>query len=219
MGDIDMNHLCRICGSDTAMLYGPKETFLHCPECEYISRNESGTLSLDDEKEVYDLHRNSIDDPHYVDFFYKFLNDAVFPYAPAGKDGLDFGSGPSPVLAGLLERHRYHMDIHDKFYAPEKIYEDKKYDLITATEVVEHMEDPVHHFRLFARLLKADGILAVMTLFHQNDPEHFKQWHYMRDPTHVSFYTPKTLEYIADASGLEIIHTNNVRYMTFKLKD
>lgn len=218
-GDVDMSHFCRLCGSRTALPYGPKDNFFYCPECEYISRNESGELSADDEKKTYDLHNNSVEDPHYVDFFYKFLDDAVFPYAPEGKEGLDFGSGPSPVLAALLERHRYRMDIYDKFYSLEKTYKDKKYDLITTTEVVEHLADPLHYFRLFARLLKRDGILAVMTLFHKNDPAHFNQWHYMRDPTHISFYTPKTLRYIAEAAGLEIIHTNNVRYMTFKLAD
>ncbi|CAM4196086.1 class I SAM-dependent methyltransferase [Lacicoccus alkaliphilus] len=216
-----MNHFCKICRSEAILPYGlsGEETFHYCPDCEYISRNINQRLSRSAEKETYDLHENSIEDPRYVDYFYKFLNAAVFPYVPAGKDGLDFGSGPSPVLAQLLERARYRMDIYDEFYASEKIYEHKKYDLITVTEVVEHLADPVPYFKLFAAHLRADGILAVMTQFHKNDPVHFHKWHYMRDPTHISFYTPKTLEHIAWTAGLKIIYTDHLRYTTFKLND
>lgn len=216
-----MKHFCKVCRSEAIIPYGlsGEATFHYCPDCEYISRNINQRLSRSAEKETYDLHENSIEDPRYVEYFYKFLNAAVFPYVPEGMEGLDFGSGPSPVLAQLLERSRYRMDIYDEFYATEKIYAHKKYDLITVTEVVEHLADPVHYFKLFAANLKADGILAVMTQFHKNDPAHFHKWHYVRDPTHISFYTPKTLDYIASTAGLKIIYTDSVRYMTFKLSD
>lgn len=39
------------------------------------------------------------------------------------KSGLDFGSGPSPVLAMIMERdYGFDMDIYDLFYSPEKPY-------------------------------------------------------------------------------------------------
>ncbi|MDO9493204.1 methyltransferase domain-containing protein [Acetobacterium sp.] len=43
------------------------------------------------------------------------------------------------------------------------IYLGKKYDLLTATEVVEHLDDPLDYFSLFENLLKDDGVLSIMT--------------------------------------------------------
>ena len=217
-GDV-MNKGCKLCHSDTSIFSHQKLGDYHfCTFCEYISKDENGILSEQEELKIYNSHNNSIDDPKYIDFFYEFLYDAVFPYVNGGVHGLDFGSGPAPVLAQILDQnHDFHMDIYDLFYVPERIYEGKKYDLITATEVVEHLEDPLEYFHRFADLLKPEGVLAVMTLFHHNDMDHFNNWHYMRDRTHISFYTPKTMHYIASRTGLKIIHTNNVRHTTFML--
>ncbi|MFH5835045.1 class I SAM-dependent methyltransferase [Proteiniclasticum sp. C24MP] len=214
-----MNHRCKLCGSEAEVIHHPKIADYHyCSNCEFISKDDRHIVSKEEELKIYNKHNNSIEDPRYVEFFYKFLNDAVFPYTTGGNQGFDFGSGPSPVLAQILERHHnYQMDIYDLFYSPEKVYIGKKYDLVTSTEVVEHLKDPIEHFELFANLLKPNGILAVMTLFHHNDSSHFLNWHYIRDWSHISFYTPKTMEYIASRVGLKIIHTNDIRYTTFML--
>lgn len=210
--------LCVLCQSRTKTIHHPKwGTYYCCPSCEFISKDDEHLLSKDEEHSQYNLHNNSIDDPGYVVFFYRFLDQAVFPFADGGKEGLDFGSGPSPVLATLLERnHDYQMDIYDLYYAPEKVYEGKTYDLITSTEVVEHLREPLPYFELFSDLMKENSMLAVMTLFHPNDEELFWDWHYMRDPTHISFYKPRTMEYIASQAGLEVIYSNDERYTTFK---
>ncbi len=124
--------------------------------------------------------------------------------APSGARA-GIGAGPGPVLAELLRKEGFQTDIYDKYFAPEKVYLNKKYDLITATEVFEHLKDPLSTLKLLKKHLNANGILAIMTLFHQNDDEHFKQWWYRRDSTHISFYTPKTLQYMADLLGMKII--------------
>ncbi|WP_343184988.1 class I SAM-dependent methyltransferase [Anoxynatronum sibiricum] len=191
-----------------------------CEQCDFIFKEAADIINSDEELRIYNCHQNSIHDPRYVAYFERFLKDAVFPHMNYGRNGLDFGSGPSPVLAQLLERdHGYNMDVYDLFYAPEKVYVGKRYDLITSTEVVEHMRDPMEYFQLFRTLLKPDGILAVMTLFHRNDTNHFLNWHYVRDRSHISFYTPKTMQYMAEKTGLKMIHTNLERYTTFMLDE
>lgn len=217
-----MNHQeCSLCGGKTRIIHHTRiADFHYCTNCEYIYKDERFHVSMEDALKIYNNHNNSIEDPRYVEFFYKFLYDAVFPYVNEGKEGFDFGSGPSPVLAQILERdHGYEMDIYDLFYAPDKVYQGKRYDLVTTTEVVEHLKDPITVFRLLKDLLKADGTLAVMTLFHKNDEEYFKNWHYIRDLSHISFYTVKTLQFIADQTGLEMIHTDGTRYATFQQKN
>lgn len=213
-----MRKQCKICGAETRKLHHPRlEADYHCcPACEFISKDESALISPQEEMERYDKHQNSIEDRGYVEYFKKFLDKAVVEYAGMGRKGLDFGSGPSPVLAQILERdYGYSMDIYDLFYSPEKVYTGKKYDLVTSTEVVEHLKDPLEYFRMFKELLEDDGILAIMTLFHHDDDQHFIDWNYIRDKSHISFYTPKTLGKIAEIVGLEVVYSDEVRCTTF----
>jgi hypothetical protein len=51
-----------------------------------------------------------------------------------------------------------------------------------------------------------------MTLFHPNNDIDFMDWFYARDRSHISFYTPKTLEMIGELSGLKLIYHNEHRH-------
>ena len=214
-----MQHKCILCGSSTRIIHHPEiGDFHYCSFCEFIAKDKNQIISRYKELQRYNEHHNSIADPLYVAYFKQFLTEAVFPYVQRGKQGFDFGSGPSPVLAQILKRdYGYQMDVYDLFYANNKSYVDKKYDLITSTEVVEHLSDPLKAFTLFVQLLKPKGILAIMTMFHHNNDDAFLKWHYIRDLSHIAFYTPKTMEYLANKVGLKMIYTNDVRYSTFVL--
>lgn len=138
-------------------------------------------------------------------------------YVTIGRKGLDFGSGPSPVLAKILERdYGYDMDIYDLFYATEKVYQDRRYDLITSTEVVEHLADPLVFFKFARDHLREDGLLAVMTLFHPEEDEAILKSHYLRDMTHISFFSLKTMETVAALTGLEVVYSDHKRYTAFR---
>lgn len=210
---------CKVCNSNTIVISHPKfGDYFYCSYCEFISKDESNRLNEQEEKLRYSVHNNSIEDKDYVDYLSKFLNRAVIPFIGEGKKGLDFGSGPNPVLAQLLEKKfNYRMDIYDYYFSPEKVYIGKTYDLVTSTEVVEHLNDPLFYFDIFSKLLKPKGILAIMTQFHKNDKDRFLSWSYIRDRSHISFYTPKTMEYIANKVGVKVIYTDDFKYITFSL--
>ena len=214
-----MNPVCKLCQSPTVEAYlSHRQSLYHaCGTCQLIFKDENCLISEEEELAIYNCHQNSIDDPCYVAYFNRFLEHAVFPYVSksSSKKGFDYGSGPSPVLAQILERdYGYQMDIYDLFYAPKNPCEGKKYDLVTCTEVVEHLQDPLTLFHLFRQLLKPDGILAVMTQFHHNDLSHFQNWHYVRDRSHIAFYTPVTMGYLANQAGLKVLYTDSERYTT-----
>ncbi|WP_422486057.1 class I SAM-dependent methyltransferase [Gudongella sp. DL1XJH-153] len=216
-----MGNECKICGHETEEFNHEKfhMIFHQCNNCEFIWKDSSVHVSREDEFKVYENHNNSILDERYVNYFKDFINASIVPFAGEGREGLDFGSGPEPVLSMIMERdYGYEMDIYDKFYSTKKIYIGKNYDLITSTEVVEHMDDPLEYFRLFRKLLRDDGIIAIMTLFHPVEREKFADWFYIRDQSHISFFTPRTMEVIAREVGLEFFYTNNHRYSTFKIK-
>lgn len=178
--------------------------------------DDSKRVSFDKEKEIYDLHENSIECEGYVKMFQNFLSSAVMPFKSSGV-ALDFGSGPEPVLTQLIKRdYDFQIDNYDLHYQPEKVYIGKKYDVIVSTEVVEHLPNPMEVFRLFHEQLKDGGILAFMTLFHGNDEDEFLKWWYRRDKTHISFFTVNTLEHIAKSIGFEVIYTDGKRMCTFR---
>jgi SAM-dependent methyltransferase len=208
---------CRICGADTVNVQNKKGKVFHfCPVCRFVSKDVADFPEETEEKRRYEEHNNSFEDPRYVAYFEKFIKQALTGFVEPGSKGLDFGSGPEPVLSKILMTgHGFDMDIYDKFYSPEKPYEQKTYDFITATEVVEHLQDPMEYFRLFNRLLKPGGILAVMTLMHHNDRDRFFKWHYIRDITHISFYCVETMKRIAGMTGFEMIYTDGIRYAVF----
>ncbi len=216
-----MSKKCIICGSTTWSFHHTifDVDYHVCDHCEFIFKNPGDLILPDHEFEIYESHENSIEDSRYVAYFKRFLDAAVFPFENGERKGLDFGSGPSPVLSMILERdYGYEMDIYDLFYAPEKVYEGKTYDLITSTEVIEHLADPLVHFQTMKEAMKDNGILSIMTQFHKHDVEHFRTWHYMRDRSHISFYRRKTFMKIAEIVGLEMIYCDDKNYVTFRKK-
>lgn len=217
-----MSTNCIICNTDCTLIkYEKIKSIYHkCSNCEFIFKDVSCYLTPEQEQKIYNTHNNSIDDPVYGAYFQSFIDQCAIEVSNSSSVALDFGSGPEPVLALLLKRnYGYEVDIYDKYYAPEKVYEGKQYDLITATEVVEHLIDPLAYFELFKSLLKPGGVLAIMTQFHHNDEKQFEHWHYRRDESHVSFFTPKTMTFIAGQVGLEIIYIDIHKNVAFKLRE
>lgn len=209
---------CKICGSNTRVI---KDTqfdidYYKCLECEFIHMDKNNRVSFDGERAVYDLHENSLESEGYVNMFRKFLDKSVTPFKTEGK-GLDFGSGPEPVLMQLINRdYKFDMENYDLHYQPEKIYEGKKYDLVVSTEVVEHLADPMEVFELIYDILCDGGIFAFMTILHYNDDESFNNWWYRRDETHISFFSENTLKVIAEKIGFKFIYSDEKRVFTFQ---
>lgn len=209
---------CKICGNKTISYSHPRfdMIFHECKQCEFIFKDQSNYLSLGDELKVYNNHQNDESNIGYINFLTNFIDAAIMPYIQKG-DVLDFGSGPNPVLAKIMrEQYLFKVDIYDPFYSPEKVYENKEYDLITSTEVVEHLSEPTNEIKMLVNHLKPNGVISLMTLFHPRDRNKFFDWFYIRDTTHISFYTPKTIDCIAKQFNLKVIYTNEYRYTVLR---
>ncbi|ATB68275.1 methyltransferase [Sulfurospirillum diekertiae] len=203
---------CKICNypiklwEDTQL----QKRYFYCSNCHGICLDSAYYLTLEKEHSLYNNHRNSLENEGYVKMFEDFL-DFFWNDLTCKEKALDFGSGPTPVLSQLMTNRGIHVDYYDKFYQPIKCFEDQTYDLITSTEVFEHLANPHEILKLLAQHLKPDGMIALMTLFHSDDKAHFLTWWYRRDPTHIIFYTPKTLEILARQCGLEVVKTDGKR--------
>lgn len=109
--------------------------------------------------------------------------------------GLDFGSGPGPTLSVMFEEKGHNMNIYDSFYQKDLSVFEQKYDFITATEVIEHLSDPLFELDRLWNCLKPGGYFGIMT---KRPPEKkkFQQWHYKNDDTHIAFYSKETFRWI-----------------------
>tara|TARA_Y100000296_G_scaffold59466_1_gene68652 strand:+ start:260 stop:778 length:519 start_codon:yes stop_codon:yes gene_type:complete len=158
------------------------------------------------EKQEYDLHENSFEDEGYR----KFLGKVLKPLSPFIKatnatklSGLDFGCGPAPVLASMLSDEGVNMSTYDPFYAPTIQVLESSYDIVTCTEAIEHFHAPHLEWGLFNKLVAPGGVLAIMTK-RVLDKARFANWHYKNDITHVSFFSEKTFEYLAQRDGYDV---------------
>ncbi|WP_425448096.1 class I SAM-dependent methyltransferase [Dethiothermospora halolimnae] len=209
---------CKICNNKVDIIYDEKfdNKYYSCTECEFIFIDEDHMVSKKREVKQYNQHENTLDNEGYVNMFKDFLNRAVLPWKDNIKKALDFGCGPGPVLKELLKSEGFDVDIYDFYFQPEKVFENKKYDLITSTEVFEHLSEPRKTFKMLKEHLNREGILSIMTLFHTNDEEDFKKWWYRRDPTHISFYTPKTLKILGNIFDMKIVYIGDKNTCVFR---
>jgi SAM-dependent methyltransferase len=207
---------CKICAQDTRLIHDEQFAinYYYCSNCGFIFMDEAKILPPQQERERYLKHMNTPEDSGYADMLKTFIKTGILPFHGNIKTALDFGSGPEPVLAALLKEMGYEVDIYDIYFAPEPVYRNRTYDLITCTEVLEHLRNPLETLKMLKDHLQPGGILAVMTMFHPLESGkrgklpgemEFKDWWYRRDPTHISFFRPETFRYIAELLGMSIL--------------
>ena len=199
---------CKICQGPTEVFfddYMQCKTY-HCKSCEFIFKDETAIISTEKELKVYEQHNNTEENLGYVAMFQDFMEKTFLPYREEISTVLDFGSGPNPVLATLMRREGFEVAYYDKFFAPEPVFKDKSYDLITSTEVIEHIDDIPEVMALFSHHLKHNGYLALMTQFHPDDTAAYLNWWYRRDPTHISFFRPETFRVLAMNYGFKLLY-------------
>jgi len=188
---------CPLCGRDDADPFYEDQSriYLRCLNCRLVFVPPCYWLSAEDEKATYDLHENDAQDQGYRQFLSR-LSTPLAARLELNQKGLDFGCGPGPTLSVLLEEQGQQVDLYDPFYFNDRSVFNKHYDFICATEVMEHLHDPRTEFAAMFKMLKPGGWLGIMTKLVM-DEHAFRQWHYIRDMTHICFYSQSTFEFLA----------------------
>jgi 2-polyprenyl-3-methyl-5-hydroxy-6-metoxy-1,4-benzoquinol methylase len=169
--------------------------YWHCRICQLVFVGVAQQLSATAEKAEYDRHENDVDDPGYRRFLTRPFT-AVTERLPAGARGLDFGCGPGPALAAMLEESGYDVTLYDLYYYPQAEALTRHYDFICLTEVIEHLSDPARVLTQLWALLNEGGWLVVQTQRVRNRAA-FEHWRYVDDPTHIAFYAEDTFAWLA----------------------
>ncbi len=146
--------------------------------------------------------------------------DRLRELCPSGSV-LDAGCGPGALLA------RFPADRYDRVgldYNPtaaafardnfglrilrdiDELDGNERFDLVTATEVIEHVEDPRRFVESLVGLLKPDGHLVLTTPNIECPEFHLfgRQCHHLVAPSHVNFFSIDTLGRLGRRCGLEV---------------
>ena len=194
-------HPCPLCCSERSYAFHVREDrsgrreFFRCRACDLVFVPPQYHLTVDEERDRYLQHNNDPSDPRYRKFLSRLFDELKSHLAP-GARGLDFGAGPGPALAQMMTEDGFRATVYDPIFFPDDDALKADYDFITCTETAEHFRDPGRQFRLLDRVLRAPGWLGVMTSL-LDDPSRFPDWYYHRDPTHLCFYSMRTMKWIA----------------------
>ena len=191
-----MTPVCPLCGdvpSSVRTAHGRR--FHDCALCRLVFADRAELLDADAERARYETHENDPGDPRYRAFLERLAAPLAERLSP-GAEGLDFGCGPGPTLSLMLSERGFPTADWDPFFRPDPALLERTWDFVACSEVLEHLARPLESLEIVDRLLRPGGWFGVMTGLLEDDVD-FESWWYVRDPTHVAFYRPRTLRWIA----------------------
>lgn len=200
---------CPLCSNSNTALFrrDKKRDYYQCSRCGLVFVPQGFHLAPADEKSRYDLHQNDPENTGYRNFLRRLLTPVTQRIKKNAK-GLDFGSGPEPVLAKMFKEEGYPVNVYDIFYAPDTEALDASYDFITLSEVAEHLAEPGKVIGELVSILNPGGILALMTQ-PVVDKSLFDRWHYKNDLTHISFFS-ESLSMAAETHNCSLRHAERM---------
>ena len=112
--------------------------------------------------------------------------------------------GVELASAAVVEARARGLTVH---HAPiEDFAPGRRWAMVTAFDVVEHLRDPLGFVRRAAGWLEPDGLLA-LTLPDAASPTARlmgRHWFYYAPPDHVHYFTPPTARHLLETAGLRV---------------
>ncbi len=225
---------CKIC--NTKAVYFGKEkilgqyiiSYFRCGKCEYIFTETPFWL-----KEAY-LNVINMTDTGLVarNLHLRKLTKLIFTFFfRSNHKFLDYGGGGGLFVRLMRDAgfdfywyDQYGENLLSRGFEHNELF--KPYEAITAFEVFEHLESPLDNI---SHMMKwSSNILFTTMLLPEPAPPLGEWWYYgLEHGQHISFYSKKTLQFIAEQFGLQLysngrnIHllttTHNSNKMFFKL--
>jgi 2-polyprenyl-3-methyl-5-hydroxy-6-metoxy-1,4-benzoquinol methylase len=210
------NQICKICGSESQLLFTGKIlnkyniSYFNCKQCGFIQTENPYWLEESYHSAIADLDigylsRNLI----YKDFVSAFItgnkqfnSDAAF---------LDYGGGYGAFVRLMRDKgfdfyrdDRYCENIFAKYFDMKDITVNQPFEMITCFEVFEHLVDPLSEIEKMLSYSKS--IFFSTELQPCTELKSSGDWWYFSPESgqHISFYTKKSLEIIAEKYHLNL---------------
>ncbi len=170
-----------------------KYKLYRCPKCGYLKKDI--VISDIDAKARYDKHICDESYKKYMVGIYNTIKESL-------NDGisLDYGCGQIHELSNIMNLNNQKCYYYDLYYFNE--FKDIKYDNIILIEVFEHIDDIYNLLLNLKNNLNKNGRIIIMT---ERIPDDINNWWYLRDLTHVSFVSNKTMEMLKDLLNFKLI--------------
>lgn len=165
------------------------------------------------EKARYALHDNSASNLQYLAYLAPVAKKIarLCDLVPHG-NVLDFGCGENAVLSSLLKEQNYVVDSYDPMYELQVDFKSRKYSVVVASEVMEHVADLRATALLFGNVLSDGGYIALRTKLFTRATD-FALWWYAKDPTHICFFTKKSIDFFATLCGCTVLDSDEVAWI------
>lgn len=196
--------------------------YFKCGNCELICAPEFDDWSSSDwETKVYTVDYNINVDDGCVNRQHRTANkikDVRFNFH------LDFGCGNGLLSQILMLKYGKQSYFYDPFNRHEGDFDLPKcsanavFDLVTAVEVFEHLVDPNLIFDQINPVTSKGTRLMTNTKLSSTFNGAFRDFWYVNPRAgHISFYTKKTLEVLANKHGWQLTHSNGGSHDFIKL--
>jgi SAM-dependent methyltransferase len=219
---VALHDTCKLCGSAATLLFGlpaakmtggpipdaPDDCWYYqCERCDFCFTR---ALDVQDHVEIYDETYWHNQDPDWYGRVSQTLRLAALAnelrrgHLPE-LEMLDFGCGIGAFVE--VARRDLGLQVWGHDIIPPKVGQewflpalgDRKFDVITACEVIEHLPDPRAIFDLIRAHLKPGGVFTFQTAYW--DPTTLgRDWWYLGPGNgHISLYSERGLSYVFSA--------------------
>lgn len=200
---------CKICGSeassfDSARILRKYDVdYFECPNCGFIQTEEPYWLTEAYSSAITSSDIGLVQRNVSLSLRLDYIFRRCFSFSNGGGTFLDYGGGYG-LLVRLMRDRGYDFEWYDEYcdnlFAQTHERKRTHYDVITSFEMLEHLPNPIKTLETIFEM--CDSAIFSTELMPESKPRMENWWYSGLDHgQHISFYTPKTMDYIANKFG------------------
>lgn len=217
---------CNVCKSETNVLFKGlvmnkyQVEYYKCPKCDFIQTEEPYWLDEAYGSAITDLDIGLVSRNLQ---YSKALEDIIKNNLDYTGKFLDYAGGYGLFVRLMRDRgfdfyrqDKYCENIFAKHFDLEDTNSKNRFEAVTTFEVFEHLPKPLEEIEIM--LNYSDTIIFSTELLPKNNIKNINDWWYFTPETgqHISFYSLKTLKYIADKHHLFFYSQGPIHMLTKK---